>query len=81
MNCSLQSTFSLYKGSGKKKTNSKCDSLLSILQEPIPATPVILDFNDLNTHSLKSSMIELDSYTYYDFQYRKCIISFFLLVL
>ena len=73
MNSSLQSIFSLYKGSGKKKTNSNCDSLLSLLQEPIPATPVVLDFKNLDTHNLNSSLIELGSCTDYDVEFRKCI--------
>ena len=50
MNASLQSIFSLYKGNASKKTNSNCDILLSILKEPVPSKPVVLDFEKLNTH-------------------------------
>ena len=68
MNSKLQNMFSLYKGSGRKTTNSNCDIILSILQEPLPTTPVLLDFRNLNTNS---SVIELSSRTYYDAKYRK----------
>jgi len=73
MNSHLQSLFSLYKGSGQKLTNSNCDILLSILQEPIPTKPILLDFTHLNTHS---PMIELCPRTHYDAKYRKFLHSF-----
>ena len=68
MNSHLQSLFSLYQGSGRKSSNSNCDVLLSILQEPVPTKPIILDFSHLNTHS---PMIELCLNTQYDAKCRK----------
>lgn len=77
MNSKLQNIFSLYKGSGTKTTNSNCDIMLSILQEPLPTIPVVLDFRNLNTNC---SLIELGSRSYYDAKYRKLMgFSFFLI--
>ena len=75
MNSSLQSIFSLYKGNASKKTNSKCDILLSILKEPIPSTPVIIVFKNLNTYGSDKSINELSRCK----KYRKLFKNLFLL--
>ena len=65
MNFKLQNLFSFYKGCGNKTMNSSSKCLFAILQEPIPITPVILDFRSLNNESSDSSLIEMDSCKHY----------------